>query len=129
MFNKRKQPPIRSLIAHGSHIAGNVRFTDGLRIDGTLVGDIQATEDQPSILVISEKARVTADLNRKLSDSSAFRINAIAQDGGQMGRKVIEKKTIGRITLYATAHAITCQGKEKFSGSARWRWHTFGSGF
>jgi catecholate siderophore receptor len=42
-----------------------------------------------------EKARVTADLNRKLSDSSAFRINAIAQDGGQMGRKVIEKKTIG----------------------------------
>ncbi|SHG52994.1 catecholate siderophore receptor Fiu [Massilia sp. CF038] len=42
-----------------------------------------------------EKARVTADLNRKLSDSSAFRINAIAQDGGQMGRKVIEKKTVG----------------------------------
>ena len=59
MFNKRKQPPIRSLIAHGSHIAGNFMFTDGLRIDGVLVGDISANEDQPSILVISESASVT----------------------------------------------------------------------
>lgn len=63
MFNKRKQPPIRSLIAHGSHIAGNIRFTDGLRIDGTLVGDIQASEDQPSILVVSESASVTGALH------------------------------------------------------------------
>ncbi len=63
MFNKRKQPPIKSLIAHGSHIAGNVRFTDGLRIDGTLVGDIMANEEQASILVISETASVTGALH------------------------------------------------------------------
>jgi catecholate siderophore receptor len=42
-----------------------------------------------------DKARATVDLNRKLSDTSAFRINALAQDGGQMGRKVIDKKTVG----------------------------------
>lgn len=59
MFNKRKQPPIRSLIAHGSQITGNFKFTDGLRIDGALVGDIHANEDQPSILVVSESASVT----------------------------------------------------------------------
>lgn len=59
MFNKRKQPPIRSLIAHGCHIAGDFRFRDGLRIDGALTGDIHASEDQPSILVISESATVT----------------------------------------------------------------------
>ena len=59
MFNNRKQPPIRSLIAHGSHIAGNFTFTDGLRIDGALDGDIRANEDQPSILVVSESAAVT----------------------------------------------------------------------
>lgn len=63
MFNKRKQPPIKSLIAHGSHITGNVRFTDGLRIDGSLVGDIVANEDQPSILVVSESASVTGALH------------------------------------------------------------------
>ena len=63
MFNKRKQPPSKSLIAHGSHIAGNIRFTDGLRIDGTLVGDILANEDQPSILVVSESASITGALH------------------------------------------------------------------
>lgn len=41
------------------------------------------------------RQRATADVNRAMSDSSAFRINLMAQDGGQMGRKVIEKKTVG----------------------------------
>lgn len=59
MFNKRKQPPIKSLVAQGSHITGNFTFTDGLRIDGALDGEIRASEDQPSILVISETASVT----------------------------------------------------------------------
>ena len=59
MFGKQKQPPIKSLIAHGSHITGTVKYTDGLRIDGVLVGDIRASEDQPSILVVSESATVT----------------------------------------------------------------------
>ena len=59
MFGRQKQPPIKSLIAHGSQIAGTVTFTEGLRIDGALVGDIRANEDQPSILVISESATVT----------------------------------------------------------------------
>ncbi len=63
MFNKRKQPPIKSLIAQGSHIQGNIRFTDGLRIDGTLVGDIHASDDQPSILVVSESATVTGAIH------------------------------------------------------------------
>ena len=59
MFNRRKQPPIKSLIAHGRPIAGNVTFTDGLRIDGAMVGDIRADEDRPSILVVSESATIT----------------------------------------------------------------------
>lgn len=63
MFSKRKQPPIKSLIAHGSEIAGNFTFRDGLRIDGALVGDIRANEDHPSILVISESATVTGAIH------------------------------------------------------------------
>jgi catecholate siderophore receptor len=42
-----------------------------------------------------ERARVTADLNQRISDTSAFRLNVLAQDGGQVGRKVIKKKTFG----------------------------------
>jgi cytoskeletal protein CcmA (bactofilin family) len=63
MFNKKKQPPIKSLIAHGSQIAGNFRFTDGLRVDGDVTGNIRANEDQPSILVISESATVVGEVH------------------------------------------------------------------
>jgi cytoskeletal protein CcmA (bactofilin family) len=59
MFNKKKQPPIRSLIAHGSEIQGSLKFADGLRIDGEVRGDVTASSDSPSILVISETASVT----------------------------------------------------------------------
>jgi cytoskeletal protein CcmA (bactofilin family) len=59
MFSsKRKQPPIRTLIGEGTVIQGELRFTEGLRIDGEVHGDVIATGEGPSILVISEKARV-----------------------------------------------------------------------
>jgi cytoskeletal protein CcmA (bactofilin family) len=58
MFAKKKQPPIKSLIAQGSRIEGNFIFTDGLRVDGEVKGDIRANDDKTSILVISETAVV-----------------------------------------------------------------------
>ena len=62
MFGKKKQPPIKSLIAQGSCIEGNLKFTDGLRIDGEVIGDIRAVEGSASILVISESACVTGQI-------------------------------------------------------------------
>jgi cytoskeletal protein CcmA (bactofilin family) len=62
MFNKKKQPPIKSLIAQGSQIAGNFTFADGLRVDGSVVGNIRANEDGPSIVVISETASVVGEI-------------------------------------------------------------------
>jgi cytoskeletal protein CcmA (bactofilin family) len=59
MFGKSKQPPIRTLIGEGTVIRGELRFVDGLRIDGEVEGDVVAEGDRRSILVISEKARVT----------------------------------------------------------------------
>jgi cytoskeletal protein CcmA (bactofilin family) len=58
MFSKNKQPPIRTLIGEGTVITGELRFSEGLRIDGEVHGDVVATPDSHSILVISEKARV-----------------------------------------------------------------------
>ena len=63
MFNKKKQPAIRSLIADGNHIEGNVQFTDGLRVDGSVVGNVCSNEEQNSILVISETASVTGEIH------------------------------------------------------------------
>ncbi len=63
MFNKKKQPPIKSLIAQGTRIEGHVLFHDGLRIDGEVVGDIRASDEKPSILVVSEVATVTGQIH------------------------------------------------------------------
>ena len=63
MFNRKKQPPIKSLIAHGSQINGNYTFTDGLRVDGGVTGNIRTNDEQPSILVISETAVVTGEIH------------------------------------------------------------------
>jgi cytoskeletal protein CcmA (bactofilin family) len=62
MFNKKKQPPIKSLIADGSQISGNIVFTDGLRVDGIVNGNIYAAEEDASILVISEIAAITGEI-------------------------------------------------------------------
>ena len=62
MFGKKKQPSIKSLIAQGSCIEGNLKFTDGLRIDGEVIGDIRAADGGASILVISESASVTGHI-------------------------------------------------------------------
>jgi cytoskeletal protein CcmA (bactofilin family) len=58
MFGKKAQPPIKSLIAQGSRIEGSILFTEGLRIDGEVVGDIKSNGEQSSLLVISEAAVV-----------------------------------------------------------------------
>ncbi|MCJ0761794.1 bactofilin family protein [Variovorax terrae] len=63
MFGKKKQPPIKSLIAQGSRIEGNFTFTDGLRVDGEVVGDIHANPQGASILVISESASASGEIH------------------------------------------------------------------
>ncbi len=63
VFNKKKQPPIKSLIAADTRIDGNISFADGLRIDGEVVGSIYAKADLASILVISETASVTGEIH------------------------------------------------------------------
>ena len=62
MFNKKKQPPIKSLIAEGSQIDGNMVFCEGLRIDGGVIGNVKASADESSLLVISESAKVVGEV-------------------------------------------------------------------
>ena len=62
MFGKKKQPPIKSLIAEGTQIDGHLQFADGLRVDGVVVGNVQARADGASILVISETGSVTGEV-------------------------------------------------------------------
>lgn len=59
MLGRKKQPPIRTLIGEGTIIHGELRFSEGLRVDGEVHGDIIAVGEERNMLVISEKARVT----------------------------------------------------------------------
>jgi len=59
MFGWKKTPLIRTLIGEGTVITGEVRFADGLRIDGEVIGNITCTGESRSLLVISDKAKVT----------------------------------------------------------------------
>lgn len=57
-LGKKKPPPIRSLIGEGTVVQGNIKFAEGLRLDGQVLGDVIAEGEGRSILVISDNARV-----------------------------------------------------------------------
>ncbi len=60
---RKPQPPIRSLVGEGTRVRGELRFADGLRIDGEVHGDVVADPQGASLLVISEKARIRGKVN------------------------------------------------------------------
>jgi len=66
MFERKKSPPpqkrIDSLIGAGTTLRGDIVFTGGLRIDGTVEGKVTTVDNQPGTLVISEKARVEGEV-------------------------------------------------------------------
>ena len=63
MFGKSKpQSRIDSLIGASTRIEGNMLFTGGLRIDGSVKGNVQALPDQPATLMVSEQARIEGDV-------------------------------------------------------------------
>jgi cytoskeletal protein CcmA (bactofilin family) len=64
MFGSKKQPPIRTLIGEGTILRGELRFVEGLRIDGEVHGDVIADgATNSSVVVISEKAQVIGKVN------------------------------------------------------------------
>ena len=62
MFQRKKLPPIKSLIAQGTEISGDICFAEGLRIDGVVRGNLSAAAGHASILVISETAQVQGEI-------------------------------------------------------------------
>lgn len=65
MFGKTHSKPqnrIDSLIGAGTIIEGNMQFSGGMRIDGTVHGNVIATPGKPSTLVLSEQAQINGDV-------------------------------------------------------------------
>jgi cytoskeletal protein CcmA (bactofilin family) len=62
MFGRTTKSTIDSLIGISTTIEGNIQFKGGLRIDGHVKGNVIAEADQPSMLVISEHAKVEGEV-------------------------------------------------------------------
>lgn len=62
MLGRKNKSTIDSLIGISTSIEGNVRFQGGLRIDGQVKGNVVAEGDEPSMLVISEHAKVEGEV-------------------------------------------------------------------
>ncbi len=66
MFRKKANKPqnrIDSLIGVGTRIEGNVSFSGGLRVDGEVKGNVVASGEQASTLVVSEQARIDGEIH------------------------------------------------------------------
>jgi cytoskeletal protein CcmA (bactofilin family) len=100
MFGKKAQPPIKSLIAQGSRIEGHLKFTDGLRVDGEVIGDIRSNPEQSSILVISEAAVVEGEIH-----ADHVIINGTVR-GPVFARELLELQPKARITGNITYKAL-----------------------
>ncbi len=65
MFGNKPSKPqnrIDSLIGTGTIVEGNISFTGGLRVDGKVRGSVLTADDQPSTLVLSEKAQIEGEI-------------------------------------------------------------------
>ncbi|HJV84836.1 MAG TPA: polymer-forming cytoskeletal protein [Noviherbaspirillum sp.] len=62
MLGRKNKGTIDSLIGISTRIEGNVHFQGGLRIDGQVKGNVVATGEEPSMLVISEHAKVEGEV-------------------------------------------------------------------
>ena len=58
MLGIKRQPATRSVIGAGMRVQGPCTFSDGLQIDGELLGYVTAEGGQPSVLVIGEGGSV-----------------------------------------------------------------------
>lgn len=66
MFFRKSQKPhsrIETLIGATTVINGNIEFSGGLRIDGTVHGSVNEVSVDPGTLIVSEQGRIDGSLN------------------------------------------------------------------
>ena len=62
MFSRKTKNTIDSLIGVSTSINGDLNFKGGLRIDGHVKGNVIGEAGEPSMLVVSEHARIEGEV-------------------------------------------------------------------
>ena len=66
MLGKRKgfkSAQIKTLVGQEARINGDVTFTGGLHVDGTIVGNVIAEEGSSALLILSEFGKIEGEVN------------------------------------------------------------------
>jgi len=90
--SNRVQNSIDTLIGVDTRVEGNIHFSGGLRIDGTVLGAITEPNDKPSTLILSEHGRIEGAIT-----ASKVVING-SVTGPVKASQFIELQTKARIT-------------------------------
>jgi cytoskeletal protein CcmA (bactofilin family) len=65
MLGRQKKPKmtrVDSLIGQHTQITGDLRFSGGLHVDGTIRGNISAEEDDSSVLTLSDRGTIEGEV-------------------------------------------------------------------
>lgn len=102
MFFKTNRPSngIDSLIGAGTRIEGNVYFGGGLRLEGTVCGNVCALPERPGTLFVGEKGRIEGEvavphlvvngtINGKVMGSETLELGLSARVSGDVDYKLI----------------------------------------
>jgi cytoskeletal protein CcmA (bactofilin family) len=57
-----KPPKVSTVIGNGTVVTGDVHFSGGLHLDGTIKGNVSGEPDSHSTLTISDRGRVEGDV-------------------------------------------------------------------
>ncbi len=107
MFGRPKKKPfvpaaqLATLIAQGVEIEGDVVFSEGMRIDGRIAGDVigrEAEGGRPSLLVLSSTGRIDGSI--------------------RCGDAVINGSVTGDLDV---AHRLELQAGARITGTIRYR--------
>lgn len=77
---------IDSLIGETTEITGNVLFKGGLRLDGHVIGNISAQQDEQAVLMIGSNGTVDGDINvTHLIVEGTIRGTVYTENGAELG--------------------------------------------
>ncbi|KAF0812742.1 hypothetical protein IGB42_02582 [Andreprevotia sp. IGB-42] len=124
--NKKGSQKIDSLIGQGSVLTGDMSFSGGLRIDGSVIGNVTSADEKNGTLVISEKARIqgsvkashlilNGEVSGPLEISQYVELQPKARVVGDLTYKVLEMHPgaviEGRLLPLAGARVVTPDDK------------------
>ncbi len=97
---KQKTTRIDTLIGQHTEVTGDVRFTGGLHVDGTIKGNVIAENDDRAMLSLSEQGTIEGEVNVPY-----VILNGVVQ-GDVHGREHVELSSKARITGNVYYHLI-----------------------